>query len=373
MNRRAVIVLPTYNEAGSIHQILSGIATVRENISDWEIHVLVVDSNSDDGTGKIVTTMQQEMTDLHILHTEKEGLGKAYLRGFEEAMNKYHAEVVFQMDADLSHNPSKIPEFLSHIDNGADLVIGSRYIKGGSIPEDWAPHRKLFSVLGNLIIRIGFMNLKISDWTSGYRAIRTDLLPKVTTHLSEYTGYVFQVALVDNAKKAGARIAELPITFVDRTQGSSKIDSVEYIIQTLIYVFLHSSFVKFVIVGGTGFVLDSIILYVLALQLHFPAWLAKLISAETVIISNFTLNNLWSFAHKSIDRSFSSYIRGLFKFNLVSTGNIGIQMLGIQLMTWAFGLQYILIYNVIIIVCIVIPYSYFFYNKFIWKDNPEQK
>lgn len=369
MKERAVIVLPTYNEAGSINQILTAIFDVAKDIQKWDLHVLVVDSASDDGTADKVKKIQKDLKNVHLLSTKKEGLGKAYIQGFQEAIDTLKAEVIFQMDADLSHDPKMIPYFLEHIDNGADFVIGSRYIKGGSIPSDWALHRKIFSVLGNLIIRLGFMHLKITDWTSGYRCIRSWVVKSVLEKVDSYTGYVFQVAILDNAKKSGAKIAEVPIQFVDRTHGESKIDSIEYILQTLFYVFFESSFVKFVIVGGTGFIIDSIILYILALELHLPPWFAKLISAEAAIISNFTLNNFWSFSHKQINSGKKSYVKGLVKFNIVSAGNIIIQMIGIQTLSSLFGKDMILVYNVLIILFFVIPYSYVFYNKFIWKDK----
>lgn len=371
--KKAVIVLPTYNESANVPSLLQRIFEVTKSINNWYIQVLVVDSESEDKTEQTVRELQNKYSKLHLLSTKKEGLGKAYLHGFEHAIKEHNSDVIFQMDADLSHNPEKLPDFLNHIDNGADFVIGSRYIKGGSIPEDWAAHRKIFSVLGNLIIKYGFMNLKISDWTSGYRAIKVDVIKEIMPKVDNYTGYVFQVAILDNAKKYGAKIAEVPIHFIDRKIGSSKINSVEYIIQTLMYVFFESSFIKFVIVGGTGFVLDTLLLYILALQLGFPAWLSKLISAETVIISNFTFNNFWSFSHKRIEESKKAYFKGLFKFNLVSAGNVVIQMIGIQTLTHFFGKQWILIYNVFIILFFVIPYSYLLYNKVIWKDKKEQE
>lgn len=369
MKERAVIVLPTYNEAGTIEAVIEAIFHDTKDVSNWEMHVLVVDSASEDGTGKLVEKLQKKYHTLHLLNTKKEGLGKAYIQGFREALDTYKADVIFEMDADLSHDPKVLPRFLEHMDNGADFVIGSRYIKGGSIPADWALHRKLFSVIGNMIIRLGFMHLKITDWTSGYRCIRSWVVKSVLEKVDSYTGYVFQIAILDNAKKSGAKIAEVPIQFVDRTHGESKIDSIEYIMQTLLYVFFESSFVKFVIVGGSGFIIDSIILYILALQLHFPPWFAKLISAEAAIISNFTLNNFWSFSHKQINSGKKSYVKGLVKFNIVSGGNILIQMIGIQTLSSLFGKDLILVYNVFIILFFVIPYSYVFYNKFIWKDK----
>jgi dolichol-phosphate mannosyltransferase len=367
--KKVVIVLPTYNEEGSIRQVLEGIFAETKSNPTWEVHVLVVESTSQDRTDEIVTSMLKSHPRLHILRTKKEGLGKAYVRGFRYALDELEAYLIFQMDADLSHDPKKIPQFLARIEGGADFVIGSRYIKGGSIPSDWGLHRKIFSVVGNFIIRFGFMHPKITDWTSGFRAIKSWVIKDALTKVDTFTGYVFQVALLDAAIKNHAKVREVAITFKDREEGQSKINSVEYILQTIFYVLLESSFIKFIIVGGTGFIIDSIILYVLALKLHYAPWMAKLISAESAIISNFTLNNFWSFSHKSIDGGKRKYLRGLLKFNVVSSGNILIQTVGITILTSMFGKTHILLYNAAIIILIVIPYSYFFYNKFIWKDK----
>lgn len=367
--KKAVIVLPTYNEEGNIARVVNGIFDAVKEKQNWDIHVLVVESTSEDKTDEIVVGLQKKYSRLHLLRTKKEGLGKAYVRGFKYALEELQAYLLFEMDADLSHNPNDIPRFLSKIEEGNDFVIGSRYIKGGSIPSDWGIHRKIFSALGNVVIRLGFMNLKITEWTNGFRAIKGWVIKEALGHIENYPGYVFQIAILDNALKNKARVTEIPIKFKERDSGKSKINFGQYIFNIFSYIFFHSSFVKFVIVGGTGFIVDSLLLYIFALQLHFPPWIAKLISAEAAIINNFTLNNAWSFSHKQINEGKRNYIKGLTKFNIVSLGNIVIQTVGITITTALFGKDYILFYNAAIIVLFVIPYSYFFYNKFIWKDN----
>ena len=154
--RTAVIVIPTYNEAGSISKLIQEILKIQENLTRWQLKILVIDSNSPDNTAKIVKELQKTSKNIYLVQTEKEGLGKAYVTGFKYSLAHFYPYVIFEMDADLSHNPNNIPDFLNAIENGADFVIGTRYSKGGSIPKDWAFHRKLFSVLGNLVIRFGF-------------------------------------------------------------------------------------------------------------------------------------------------------------------------------------------------------------------------
>ena len=138
--RRAAIILPTYNESKTIVTVVENIFEVAKPLINWDIHVVVVDSDSPDKTGQIVEDLynsnKKKFHNLHVIKTKKEGLGKAYVQGFTSAIEKIKPYVLFQMDSDLSHDPTKIPEFLAKIEKGADFVIGSRYIKGGSIPKD---------------------------------------------------------------------------------------------------------------------------------------------------------------------------------------------------------------------------------------------
>ncbi len=380
--KKAVIVLPTYNEAHNITKLINQIFTIAEGIPNWEIHIVVVDSDSPDHTGKIVEDLyssdKKKYHNLHVIHTKKEGLGKAYIEGFQTSLEKLKPYVLFEMDADLSHDPKKIPEFLKAIERGADFVIGSRYRPGGSIPADWGLHRKVFSFFANWFIRIGYMKFRITDWTTGYRAIKAWVLRDNLAKLEGYTGYVFQVALLDNAILSKARIEEVPINFKDRKEGVSKINSLEYIIQTFIYVIQHSPFVKFCVVGGIGFIVDFSLAYLFIHSFNISKVLSNMMSAEIAIISNFMLNNYWSFAHKRIRRS-TSLLFSLLKFNLVSSGSVVIQGAGMWLALTIFGdhvlhlssleLHTWIIYKILIIILVVIPYSYFFYNKIVWKDN----
>ena len=296
--RRAAIILPTYNESKTIVTVVEKIFEVAKPLTNWDIHVVVVDSDSPDKTGQIVEDLynsnKKKFHNLHVIKTKKEGLGKAYVQGFTSAIEKIKPYVLFQMDSDLSHDPTKIPEFLAKIEKGADFVIGSRYIKGGSIPKDWGLHRKIFSICANIFIRFGFMKLNVTDWTNGYRGIKTWIIQKSLTEIENYTGYVFQVALLDNAIKMQANIQEIPIKFIDRTEGESKINSFQYILHTFLYVFQHSGFIKFCIVGGIGFIVDFGISHIFIDLARFPIWISTLISAESAIISNFLFNKITS-------------------------------------------------------------------------------
>lgn len=367
--KRALIIIPTYNEEGNIESVINKVFEQQQKIAIWELHILVVDSYSSDKTAKIVRLLQKKYSKLHLLETEKEGLGKAYVNGFLYGIEKLNAYVMFEMDADLSHDPNDIPRFLKKIEEGADFVIGSRYMKGGSIPSDWGIHRKLFSIMGNLTIRIGFMRLKNTEWTNGYRAIKSWVIKDAFNHIKNYSGYVFQVAFLDYAITHNAKVVEIPTHFKDRKAGYSKINAIQYIVNSLLYVFINSSFIKFAIVGLIGFIIDFGISYLGIEILKKPVWIATLISTEIAILSNFLLNNFWSFSHKKLNHGIIPYFLNFIKFNLVSSGSILIQTLGVQLLVTFLGRPFWPLYKIFIIAFIIIPYSYVLYNKFIWKEK----
>lgn len=365
--KRAVIVVPTYNEVDNLEKLVEGIFSRAKESPNWEIHTLIVDSRSKDGTEELVAKLIKRYPRLHLLRVEKEGLGRAYLQGFQMAIDKLNPYLLFEMDADLSHDSKEIPHFLHAIERGADFVIGSRYIKGGSIPKNWAVHRKIFSFMANLFMRFGFMKLNVTDWTDGYRAIKTWVVKQSLEHIKNYSGYVFQVALLDSALKQNAVVREIPIRFEDRKHGVSKINPTQYIMHIVFYVLNYSSFVKFVIVGLLGFMFDFGISFLLIEKIKWQVWQATIVSAETAIICNFLLNNFWSFSHKKLEHSAKTYTAGFLKFNLISSGSIIIQAVGLQILTHFLGRQLWYLYKIALITFIIIPYSYILYNKFIWK------
>lgn len=368
--KKAVIILPTYNEVSTLGSLIDQIFEVTSNLNNWQVQVLVVDSKSTDGTQSKVRSLIKKYSDrLYMIEMEKEGLGKAYIKGFNFVLEKLSPYVIFEMDADLSHDPKDLPLFLKKIEAGADFVIGSRYMKGGSIPSNWSFHRKAFSVIGNLIARIGFMKLKITEWTNGYRAIKVWLIKSIIPEMDKYSGYVFQVAFLDKTIKRGAYVEQVPVQFKDREHGVSKINSFQYIWQTLLYILMHSSFIKYVIVGLVGFAIDFGLSYLFIERIRWVVWAATLLSTETAIVSNFILNNFWSFSYKKLEHKVSAYLPSFLKFNLVSSGSIFIQVVGVQLLVTLLGKQWWYIYKVFIIAFIIIPYSYILYNKFIWKEK----
>lgn len=364
---QVVIILPTYCEAENIVKLTEEIERITSNLPQHQFQLLVVDDSSPDGTADKVKELQKKFSNIVLLTGKKEGLGKAYLRGMNYATEKLNAEVMFEMDADFSHDPKVIPEFIKKIENGADFVIGSRYIKGGSIPDNWGLHRKIFSIIGNLIVRIGLGVFKIHDWTSGYRAIKAEVFKQTNSGIEKFSGYTFQVVFLHRTQKAGFRIEEVPIQFTDRLFGHSKIAPFDYIKNLILYVLTNSTFIKYVIVGTASFFLNALALEIFY-QMGFNAGVAASIGAEVAIIWNYNLNNLWTFKEKRIKLS-SRYFLKFLQFNFTSLGAILIQGVAVGLGTYFFGNQYRLFIFAITVIFLIIPYNYFIYNRFIWKTH----
>lgn len=329
---RVVIVIPTYNEAGNVGPVTQALVKVFKQCRGYDMHILFVDDNSPDGTSKAIDQLINKFPFVHILNNRrKSGLGHAYKKGFVVAMDKYQADVVFEFDADLQHDPAIIPAMLADIDSGSDLVLGSRYIKGGGIPQAWPFYRKFLSVMGNLFIRIVMGNFKIHDWTTGYRAIRADLVRDILRIMNNaaFHGYTWQIGFLVKTIQKGYKVSEVPFYFRDRTEGHSKLGP-EYIFNTMRYIMkarldqiFKNRIFRFVMVGGTGALIQFV-------SLHFyrqvmPFQLAFFLAIETAILSNFTWNNLWTFS----DRKLSPIQIPLkfIQFNLASGGSIVIQQL----------------------------------------------
>lgn len=211
---RVVMVVPTYNEADNLAWIVERLLRAQPGID-----VLVVDDGSPDGTGRIADELAAQDSRVHVLHrTEKAGLGAAYLHGFRWALDEGY-DVIGEMDADGSHQPEELGRLLHGLLD-ADLVIGSRWVPGGSVV-NWPLQRHALSRGGNLYVRI-LLGISVRDATAGYRVFRRSTLEKVDLESVESTGYVFQTDMVTRTLRAGLCVREVPIEFVERVRGDSK-------------------------------------------------------------------------------------------------------------------------------------------------------
>lgn len=215
MGERALVVIPTYNEAENVRQIIPAVLA-----QDDRIDVLVVDDHSPDGTGDIVEEMARDARRIHVLHRgQKQGLGTAYRAGFHWALERDY-EYVFEMDADHSHDPKHLPEFLAAIEE-ADLVLGSRYLNGRVTVVNWPMPRLLLSYFANIYARV-VTGHKLYDATGGFKCYRRRVLEAIELDQVRSNGYSFQIEMSFRAWRKGFRIREIPIVFVDRIEGTSK-------------------------------------------------------------------------------------------------------------------------------------------------------
>lgn len=217
---KIVVVLPTYNEADNLANMVSALLSLPLP----ELSVLVVDDNSPDGTGQIADELAVQNSErVSVIHRPgKQGLGKAYIHGFTEAL-KQGAEAVLQMDADFSHSPSYIPQMVEKLQAGThDIVVGSRYVKGGSLDKNWGFGRKLLSWWANSVYVRMILRTRTKDATGGFRLWKRHVLEGIDLSRIRSNGYVFQVETIYVAEKLGYRPTEIPIYFEDRRIGQSK-------------------------------------------------------------------------------------------------------------------------------------------------------
>ncbi|KQP97600.1 MULTISPECIES: polyprenol monophosphomannose synthase [unclassified Rathayibacter] len=221
------IVTPTYNEADNIGELLRRIAAVAADNPDVRVRSVIVDDSSPDGTAAKARAVGEPLTtatfSVSVLErTVKEGLGAAYIWSFARILEAEDSpDYILSMDADLSHDPSYVSDFLREVRGGADFVVASRYIPGGGTP-DWTLDRKILSRGGNIYTRL-FLGSGLTDWTGGYNLFSAELLRRIHFETVDATGYGFQIALKHRALRAAKKAVEIPIVFLDRTEGTSKI------------------------------------------------------------------------------------------------------------------------------------------------------
>lgn len=214
---RAVVCLPTYNERDNLEPMVRALAEVIDIARD---RVLVVDDNSPDGTGAIADRLARELPWLHVLHRErKEGLGKAYLAAFEQALAD-GAGLVLEIDCDFSHDPEVVPRLIAACEDGADVALGSRYVPGGGT-RNWGLARRLVSRGGSLYARL-LLGVAVRDLTGGFKCFRREVLEAIDFDRVTAGGYAFQIEMTYRALRQGSSVVELPIVFVDRVVGGSK-------------------------------------------------------------------------------------------------------------------------------------------------------
>jgi dolichol-phosphate mannosyltransferase len=210
---QATVCLPTYNERENVERMVRALV-------DRGVRVLVVDDNSPDGTGEIADRLAAELDAVDVLHRErKQGLGPAYLDGFRRALAD-GAELVLEMDCDFSHDPDDVPRLIATAEDGVDLVLGSRYVPGGRIP-NWSALRRFISRGGCVYAQL-WLQTRLRDLTGGFKCYRREVLETIDLDAIDSKGYAFQIEGTYRTLRKGFRVVEVPITFVDREEGGSK-------------------------------------------------------------------------------------------------------------------------------------------------------
>ena len=366
-NFKICFVLPTYNEEENIENIIQQLLKEEKNQSKHTFSILVVDDNSSDETQTIVQRYTSLNSKVHLITGQKKGLGDAYKRGFNYALNDLQADLIFQMDSDGQHDTSLIPHFVSSIEEGRDVVIGSRFVEGGTTP-DFSFSRLIMSKVGNLLVRYVGGITQVKDCTSGYRAIRASYLKELDFSYLSTRGYSFQSSLICDLAWRGANISEIPIEFSSRQGGDSKLalrDQIEFLLNIPRLGFRNlEDFMKYSLVGVSGVFVNLGLYLFLTRYYEISEVVAPLIAIESALISNFILNNFWTFGK----RITQSRIRVKFvKFHLVSGFSALINYSAFLTLFLVFGL-YDILANLIGIGLAAIV-NYLINSNWTWKDN----
>ncbi len=401
---KGVVVIPTYNEAASIGRLVEHLfEKTFPSIRSWDMEVLIVDGNSPDGTADIIRNLLPRYDSLHLLvEKEKSGIGAAYFTGFNYADEMLGADVVIEFDGDFQHPPETIPLLLRKIEEGADLVLGSRAVRGGAYPRQWGLKRLFLSKVGGFVARfiLFFPSrsfFKVSDPTTGLKATKVGEAYhnlNFDEFISKSFGY--KLEMLFHLVKDGVSISEIPLVFQLRGEGESKIEAntPREILHTVLKLRLSDPatrrFIKFGIVGFMGYLVNALgveilvrsnitgylatnfvnryVPYIHEILSQRSSWAAAF-ATELAIISNFLLNNVWTFRDRMIEGL--SVLKKFLHFNLTSFGAVLLQFFAVGAATFIFGETVLVRQSALIgaIILLVVPYNWFMYNTVIWKNK----
>jgi dolichol-phosphate mannosyltransferase len=374
--KKIVVIIPTYNEKENIGRMIDVLENeIFPKIKSNQMEILVVDDKSPDGTAQIVKEKMEKFKNITLDLGDKQGLGAAYKRGMKYAMGKMEADAVIEFDADFQHDPKHIIDLVEKFNEGYDHVIGSRFVKGGSIPQEWSFYRKFLTVVGSSLfsrIVLFFPKInKVKDVSTGLKLTKVKGVLDKVDFSKIANDFVYKTQILFQIVNMGAKIVEVPLQFKLREKGETKM-GLNTVIGTFTSVIilrltdpktLH--FVKFGTVGFTGYLVNAFFLYLFA-KIGFREWAAWAASTELAIIANFSLNNLWTFRSQKISGGKKTFLKFL-QFNLTSSGALliqtGLGTLGVSL----FGPQYRQLLLPFIVLFFVMPYNYFMANVVIWK------
>lgn len=381
---KVINIIPTYNEKKTIGAMLEALIKIAQQNPQYEFIHLVADDTSPDGTGEVVKKYMKEHENIHLLTAPKKGLGEALLRSYRYAVEKLGADVIIPNDADQSFSPDYIPELLKKIDEGYDVVVGSRHVGAGGT-EGWSLFRKLNHWVANILFATYVAGIKeVKDHNGNFKAIRVKgvldqvnfdkLMKKI-----KIKGFVIQTYILYELSKYTKKFFEVPVVFKFDPKAESKVsnpkyfktylrDTIEYMkLCVLMRLERSQRFVKYAVVGFTSYGITASFMEIFY-RLGLSPGLAASAASEIAIIFNFTVNNLWTFADKKII-SWRKIPIKFVQFNLTSLGAVLLQGLVVGILAYFFGDQWRQIYLIIAVGFFVIPYNYFMYTKVIWKSK----
>lgn len=328
--QRALMIVPTYNEVKNISVLLDVLFALPVSDIGWDLHVMVRDDQSPDGTGELVAKLAKTTYKGRLILSEgqKQGLGKALQQSFDEAL-KLDYDVAMTMDADFSHDPNDVPKLLEAINDGADVAIGSRYVDGGFIPGNWPLSLIIRTRVASSVARsLGGVNPNIKELTTNFRAMRMKVLQEIGYNNVEANGYGFQIYLANAFTLYDFKIIEVPISFHSRAEGESKAkfsDVLEFF--KIAYKLNDDSPVKQVIrflgVGLSGTFINLFSLWVMRTAFESEALVLSLLAIQISIIWNFTLHSVFTFRQykrsTKPDRSVSKRLKNFVKYEGASS------------------------------------------------------
>ncbi len=339
MERKIVVVAPTFNEEENIGGFITAVLEQHKKLPGYDLCVLISDSHSPDRTGEIVQKIAAGNKKVIYLDVQKRGLGLGLSRGLDYAVDKLGADLLVTMEADLSNDPKQLPEFIRKLET-ADLVIGSRYSSGGKIT-NWSWWRKALSLGANLALRLIAWAPNIHEFTNLYRAFKKEVWRDLRRKVSVHVDWLFVPAFLFEALETNLRVAEQPIVYFDRFGGRSKMHTLSYAKNLLHYALRYrikksASFFKFLVVGTMGFIINTVIL-VLGVQAGLSPSASGPLGAELAILSNFLWNNLWTFSDRKLT-SWNQIPVKFIQFNVLSFGSVVIQYIFLKAGEIIFGM-----------------------------------
>ena len=351
MPKKVVVVLPTFNEKDSLEHFTQEVLATEKQMPGWKVEVVITDSSSPDGTGKIAEKMAKENPRIHYLNVER-GLGAGLIRGHLYSAKHLHPDVMAQLDADGQVEVAVLPKLVQAIEDGYDLALGSRFVPGGK--NDLSLSRRIFSIGASWVVRVLMGPFNIKEVTNSARAFTPELFSRINLDRMPWKEktFIVQPAFLHEAIMAGARYKEVPLIFRNRAEGYSKNKTFNYTYDVITYAIdarLHSwglpipffklsrrakTFLKFGLVGATGTIIDFLFYKIFINYYGLPPATAKALSTSIAIVNNFVLNDIWTFRGR---KNTDNYFRKFGTFVAVSSIGLGIAVIIVKVLHEIFG------------------------------------